>query len=166
MGAAEGTLVTWLRGSLSEAHIEATLAWPGSQWPEEPAVSPLHDSGPLSIVTEHKFLCPMHSEARQTETLEFRAMHGDGWLMPPKPNSLKGFSKALLKARWGRALVTCCKLLGVRILCSCPHRSGHMFLLTSNKTNVILCSATFYLCMNGLLKVRALRIGCHVYFRL
>ena len=41
-----------------------------------------------------------------------------------------------------------------------------MFLQTSNRTNVILCSATFSLCMNGLLKVRALRIGCPVYFRL
>ena len=41
-----------------------------------------------------------------------------------------------------------------------------MFLYTSNKTNVILCSATFYLHVNGLLKVRALRIGCPVYFSL
>ena len=44
-----------------------------------------------------------------------------------KLNSLKGFSKALLKARWGRHVVGCCRLLGVGILCSCscPHRSGH-----------------------------------------
>ena len=40
------------------------------------------------------------------------------------------------------------KLLGARILCSCccprrSHRSGH------NKTKVILCSATFYLYVNG-----------------
>jgi len=41
-----------------------------------------------------------------------------------------------------------------------------MFLYTSNKTNAILCSETFYLYMNGLLKVRALRIGYPVYFRL
>ena len=41
-----------------------------------------------------------------------------------------------------------------------------MFLQTSNKTNAVLCSATFYLYMNGLLKVRALRIGYPVYFRL
>ena len=41
-----------------------------------------------------------------------------------------------------------------------------MFLQTSNKTNVILCSATFYLYVNGLLKMRALRIGYLVYFRL
>jgi len=43
------------------------------------------------------------------------------------PNSSKGFSKVLLKARWGRVVVSCCKLLGVGILrsCSCPHRSDH-----------------------------------------
>ena len=35
-------------------------------------------------------------------------------------------SKALLKARWGRGKVGCCKLLGVGILCSCscPRMSG------------------------------------------
>ena len=36
----------------------------------------------------------------------------------------------------------------------------------SNKTNVILCFATFYLYMNGILKITALRIRCPVYFRL
>ena len=41
-----------------------------------------------------------------------------------------------------------------------------MFLQTCNKTNVILCSATFNLYMNGLLKSPVLRIGYHVYFRL
>ena len=60
-------------------------------------------------VNEHKFVCLARSEAKQTETSKleqrkvyFRAMQGDGWLVPPTPlNSLKGFSKALLKARWG-----------------------------------------------------------------
>ena len=44
-----------------------------------------------------------------------------------KLNSLKGFSKALLKARWRRHVVGCCRLLGIGILCSCscPHKSGH-----------------------------------------
>ena len=49
-------------------------------------------------------------------------------LRPTKtPNSSKGFSKALLKARWGRVVVSCCKLLSVGILCSCscPRRSDH-----------------------------------------
>ena len=41
-----------------------------------------------------------------------------------------------------------------------------VFLQTSNRTNVILCSATLYLYMNGLFKVRALRRGYPVYFRL
>ena len=57
-----------------------------------------------------------------------RAMQGDGWIMPQNPpDSSKGFSKALLKAEWGRAVVTCCKLRGVGILysCSCPRRSVH-----------------------------------------
>jgi len=45
-----------------------------------------------------------------------------------------------------------------------------MFLQTSNKANVFLCSATLYLCMNGKsiipLEVRAFRMGYPVYFRL
>ena len=41
-----------------------------------------------------------------------------------------------------------------------------MFLKTSNKTDVILCFAIFYLYMNGLLKISALRMGYLVYFRL
>ena len=45
-----------------------------------------------------------------------------------------------------------------------------MFLQTSNKTNIILCSATFYLYMSGEsvmpLKIKALRMGCPVYFKL
>ena len=46
---------------------------------------------------------------------------------PKTLNSLKGFSKAFVKARWGRSVVFCCRFLGVGILCpcSCPHRSGH-----------------------------------------
>ena len=61
--------------------------------------------------------------------------------------------------------------LGVRILCSCicPHRSGHVFLSTSNKTNVILCSATFSPSEWKSvipLKIRASRRDYPVYFRL
>ena len=41
-----------------------------------------------------------------------------------------------------------------------------MFLKTSNKTDVILCSATFYLYMNGLLKISIRKMGYLVYFRL
>ena len=66
------------------------------------------------------------------------------------PDSRKGFSKAFLKARWGRGGIGCCKLLGIGILCfcSCPHRSGHD-VPVNLRSNVILCSETFYLCMNG-----------------
>ena len=48
-------------------------------------------------------------------------------------------------------MIDCYKLLGVRILSSynCAHRSVQMFLETANKTNVILCSASLYLYMNG-----------------
>ena len=51
-----------------------------------------------------------------------------GWPMSQKTlNSLKGCSKAFLKARWRRGVAGCCKPLGVRILCSCccPLWSGH-----------------------------------------
>lgn len=41
-----------------------------------------------------------------------------------------------------------------------------MFLETANKTNVILCSVTFYLYVDGLFKVRAFKIGYPLYFRL
>ena len=34
-------------------------------------------------------------------------------------NSSKGFRKLLLKARWGRGEVRCCKLLGIGVHCSC-----------------------------------------------
>ena len=90
----------------------------------------------LVINTKHKVVCLMHSEARQyLNVVVWRAEKGllqncteDGWLVPPKiPNSPEGFSKALPKARWGKDVVSCCRLLGVGILCSCscPHRSGH-----------------------------------------
>ena len=51
-------------------------------------------------------IIPMHSEAKQTKTSEFRAekglhrtMQGDSGLCSKPPNSQKGFSKVLLKAR-------------------------------------------------------------------
>lgn len=51
----------------------------------------------------------------------------------------------------GRSVAGCCQRPGARILCtcSCPGRPGNVFLQTSSKTNVIFCSVTFYLCMNG-----------------
>ena len=43
------------------------------------------------------------------------------------PSSWKGFSKALLKVRWQRGMVSFSRLPGVGFLCSfiCPCRSGH-----------------------------------------
>ena len=86
-------------------------------------------------VTRCKFVCSMHSEAKQTEKLEFGAEKGllqghvRRWAARAQKtqNFSKGFCKGSLKARWGRGVVSCCKLLGVGILCSCscPHRSGH-----------------------------------------
>ena len=84
--------------------------------------------------SKRKFMCLMHTEAEtklwslEQRKVYCRAMEGEQVAYIPKvPNSLKHFSKALLKARWARDLVSCCKLLGVRILYSCSHpgRSGH-----------------------------------------
>ena len=57
-------------------------------------------------VTECKFLCPKHSEAKQIEMLAFgtekdllQGHEGDQWLLHSKTlHSIKGFSKALLMA--------------------------------------------------------------------
>ena len=113
-----------------------------------------------TIVLQWKFLLwTQRGQARRTgQSLEqkkvcCRAMQGVGWLMPQRtPNSSKGVSKAILKARRGRGMVDSCKCLGVGILCSCsfPHISP--FLQISNETNAILSSATFYLYMTGLLE--------------
>ena len=60
-----------------------------------------------ATVTECNFLCLTRSEAKQTETSEFGAEKGlllgcarrQVDRAPKAPNSSKGFSKALLKAR-------------------------------------------------------------------
>ena len=50
-----------------------------------------------------------------------------------------------------RNVAACYKLLGREsfVLAAVCIGLITMFLKTSNRTNVILCSATFYLCMNG-----------------
>ena len=80
-----------------------------------------------------------------------RAMQGERVHAPQTLDSLKSFSKAFLKARWGRGVVGCCKLLGVGILCPCRclGRSSHNVLVNLQQDKCFLCSATFYLCMNG-----------------
>ena len=51
---------------------------------------------------------PMHSEAKQTKTLEFgaekgllQAMQGDRWLFPPSPQSPNKMVKHLKSQVWG-----------------------------------------------------------------
>ena len=85
-------------------------------------------------VIEGKSVCLTHSEAKQYQNIGVWSREGFiagpcremGGSCPKVLHSLKGFSKALLKARWGRDVFSCCKLLGVGILCSysCPHGSG------------------------------------------
>ena len=57
-------------------------------------------------VKEHKFMCFLHSKAKQTKTLKLGTKkcllqgHRKRWVAPAPqtPNSQKGFSKAILKA--------------------------------------------------------------------
>ena len=66
------------------------------------------------------------------------------------PNSLKGFSKTLLKARWGRGVVSCGKLLGVGILCSCscPCRSGQYVPINLQQDNCYSLLCNFFISVN------------------
>ena len=77
-------------------------------------------------VAKRKFVCPMHSEDKQTKNWSLeqrkvycRAMQGDQCLMPHKPRLPKGFQQSTFKGKSEREVVSCCKLLGVGILCSC-----------------------------------------------
>ena len=77
-------------------------------------------------------MCPASSEAKQTkkcQTLELRRVLLWRWARRPvacgqknPPNSWNGVSKAVLKAGGRDSVLTCCKSLGVGILCSwgCP----------------------------------------------
>ena len=57
-------------------------------------------------------LIHQHSEQRKVYC---KALQGDWWLMPWKsPNSLKAFSKALLKAKRETGAGSCCNLLDVK----------------------------------------------------
>lgn len=54
------------------------------------------------FVAEHKFMCLKHSKAKlkpwslKQRKVCCRAMPGDGWLMSPKPELLKGFQESTL----------------------------------------------------------------------
>ena len=74
-----------------------------------------------------------YNEAKQTEISELGAekvffagpFEENKRPEPPNTPNSKSFSKAFLKTKRGQGEVGCCKLLGVRILCSCscPGRS-------------------------------------------
>ena len=69
-------------------------------------------------------------------------------------------------------MASCCKLLGVGILwsCSCPSRSGHNvpINLQQDKCYSLFCNFLSLCEWRSVipLKVRALRMGYHLYFRL
>jgi len=86
-------------------------------------------------------------------------------LCPKKQNSREGFSKALLKSRWGRDEILCCKLLGIKILCSCscPRRSGLDVPVGFQQHK---CFWNILSLHEWTQKVRALRMDYPVYFSL
>lgn len=130
----------------------------------------------FSIVLSPKwtFVCLTHRE-KQTKILESGAEkrllqdRRTSWAAcaSQSPDSLSGFSEALLKARLVRGMISCCKVLGVGILrsCICPHRSDCNVPVNFQQDGVLLCPVTFYLCMNGLLRVRALTRSNPVLFQ-
>ena len=92
--------------SPTRAQTWAPCTWSTESYPLDHQGSPYK----WSIVTEHKFVCPMHNEAKQTKTLGFGAKRGllqgharrmGRSCSPLTPNSPKGLSKAFLKASWG-----------------------------------------------------------------
>ena len=108
----------------------------------------------VNNVTKCKFMCLVHSEAKQSKTLGLGIAwpcKENGCLIPHKTlNSPKGFSKPFLKTRWGRSRVSGCKRLGIRSLCSCSctHRLGHGISVNlQDKYYSLFCN--FYLYMNG-----------------
>ena len=94
----------------------------------------------------------------------------------PKEPSYRSQNSGFFYTKGGRGgggvVADNCKLLGVGILCSCscPHRSGHdvPVNLQQDKRYSLFCnflSLYEWKCIIPL-KVRALRMGCYVYFRL
>ena len=83
----------------------------------------------------------------------------------PKTPSPQRISAGLLKASKGGVWLVVENFLVLKafVVAVVPVT---MFLSTSNKTNVILGSVIFYLYMDGFFKVKALRMGSPVCFRL
>ena len=110
----------------------------------------------IPCITEHKFLCPMHSKVKQTKISKFGAEkvllqgYKKRYLAHELkvPNSPKIFSKALLKARRGteHKCFVAANFLGVRFLCSCncPQRSAHVHMclinLQQDKSYSLFCN--------------------------
>lgn len=95
----------------------------------------------------------------------------DGWLMSQRtilPESESDF----FYTKRGVGMVGCCKILGIRILCSssCPHRSSHNVPvnLHQDKCCSLFCHFLSFCEWNSivLLKVRGLSLGHSIYFRL
>ena len=132
-------------------------------------------------VTSWASSCAQHAvRPNSTETLESGAEKGlfqsptRRWVAyAPQPRTPWSIStKIFLKSTWGRDLIVCCRLLGVGILCSscCPCRSGHdvPVNLQQDKCYSLFCNFISPREWKSiiLLKVRALRLGYPVYFRL
>ena len=115
-------------------------------------------SAMAEFITKSKFVYLMPIEAKQYQNVRVwskeRVTAGPckdkGWLLAPNPKLSKASQESILKGKLRERVVGCCKLpVGTLCYWSCLHRSGHNVPVTSSKTNVILCSATFYLYMNG-----------------
>ena len=86
-------------------------------------------------------------------------------LQTPSPQRI---SAGLLKASKGGVWLVVVNFLVLKafVAAAVPVGQVTMFVYTSNKTNVILGSVIFYLYVDGFFKVKALRMGSPVYFRL
>ena len=106
-------------------------------------------------VTKCRFVYPTHSEAKQSRNIgvwsreKFIAglCKEIGGSCFPNPEPFKGSQQSIFKGKVKERHGGSCKLLGAGIVCSfiCPCRSSPV---NSNKTNLILYSAAFYLYMN------------------
>ena len=129
-------------GTLRSLSCPLLFRW--SIWEPAWCCSQMHFRGPGARWSQTRPKC----QSLEWRKVYCRAVQGDRWLMPPKiPNSPKAFSKAFLKARWGRCVVGGCKLLDTRIFC--PHRSDHNVPLNLHWKRCYSVSATFSLHRNG-----------------
>ena len=106
-------------------------------------------------VTKCRFVHPTYSEAKQyrnigvwsREKLIAGLCKEIGGSCPPNPEPFKGSQQSIFKGQVKEGHGSGCKLLGAGIICSCicPRRSSR---INSNKMNLILYSAAFYLYMN------------------